>query len=133
MDLTKLTLFNGLEKKVDWLNQRQSVLSLNVANANTPGYVSQDLKPFDFKEAVAAKMPAPKASHGAHVTEVAAGGLAERPDEDRRPYELAPDGNAVVLEEQMIKATETAMDHQLMTSLYQRNVNLFKIALGSGR
>lgn len=133
MDFSKLTLFKGLEKKVDWLNQRQSVLSLNVANANTPGYVSQDLKPFDFAKAVAAKMPAPKASHAAHVTEAAAGGLAERPDDDRRPYELAPDGNAVVLEEQMIKAAETAMDHQLMTSLYQRNVNLFKIALGSGR
>jgi flagellar basal-body rod protein FlgB len=35
-----------------------------------------------------------------------------------------------VLEEQMMKVAETAMDHQTVTSLYQRGLALLKTAIG---
>jgi len=133
MDFSKFALMKGLSGKLDWLNHRQSVTALNIANANTPGYVSQDLKPFAFDAAVKANLPAPKATHSAHVVAAPGAALAQRADEDRHPYELAPDGNAVVLEEQMIRAAESAMEHSTMTMLYQKQLNLFKIALGRGR
>lgn len=39
-------LFSLAERRLQWLESRQSVLAGNVANANTPGYVSKDVAPF---------------------------------------------------------------------------------------
>ena len=38
-----------LRERMTWLNQRQDLLSQNVANADTPGYVARDLKPLEFR------------------------------------------------------------------------------------
>ena len=43
-------LLSMLRTRMTWLHQRQDVLSQNVANADTPGYVARDLKPLDFKD-----------------------------------------------------------------------------------
>ena len=50
----------------------------------------------------------------------------------KKPYEIAPAGNAVVLEEQMMKIAETQIDYELTTILYRKNVHLLKMALGGG-
>ena len=43
-------------------------------------------------------------------------------------------GNAVVLEEELMKAAETAADYQLTTNLYRKHVAMIRTALGkSGR
>jgi flagellar basal-body rod protein FlgB len=46
-------------------------------------------------------------------------------------YETTPDGNAVILEEQMAKATETALDYQLTSNLYRKYLGMIRIALGT--
>ncbi len=132
MDVMSLTLFQGMKAKMDWLNQRQTVLSLNVANADTPGYQPKDLESFDFSQHVSAASLAPKKTHAAHLSAPAAAG-GSRSETDKRPYEVAPDGNSVVLEEQMLKSTQTAMDYQLMTNLYTRNMGMLRMALARGR
>jgi flagellar basal-body rod protein FlgB len=50
---------------------------------------------------------------------------------NRDPYEAAPTGNSVVLEEQMMKLAETQMDYRLTTNLYRKNVELLKTAIGN--
>ena len=52
--------------------------------------------------------------------------------DQRQVYEVAPAGNAVILEEQMLKSSENNMDYNLMTTLYQKNVGLIRAALGTG-
>ena len=44
MNLPDIPLFAMLRERMSWLNQRQGVLSQNVANADTPGYGARDLK-----------------------------------------------------------------------------------------
>ena len=39
-----------MRERMTWLNQRQDLLSQNVANADTPGYVAHDLKALDFAQ-----------------------------------------------------------------------------------
>ena len=56
-----------------------------------------------------------------------------RSDEQREPYEIAPAGNAVVLEEQMMKVAETQIDYQMMTSIYKKNIGFIKLAIGKRR
>ena len=52
MDLNTLGVFKLLNKKMDWLNQRQEVVAENIANVDTPKYKPSDLKTFTFKSAL---------------------------------------------------------------------------------
>src|SRR5580700_210001 len=52
MNLPDIPLLSMLKTRMNWLNQRQSLLSQNVANADTPGYAALDLKPVDFADAL---------------------------------------------------------------------------------
>ena len=45
-------------------------------------------------------------------------------------YDVKPAGNAVNLEDQMIKVANNQMDYQAATSLYSRSMGLFKVAIG---
>ena len=54
MDLPAIPLLSMLKERMSWLNQRQNVLSQNVANIDTPGYTARDLKPVDFEKALKA-------------------------------------------------------------------------------
>ena len=49
MNLPDVPLLSMLKSRMSWLEARQDVLSQNVANADTPGYVAHDLKPMDFE------------------------------------------------------------------------------------
>src|SRR5579884_4121681 len=49
MDLGNIPLFQAIKQRMAWLKERQGLLAQNVANADTPGYVPQDLKPADFR------------------------------------------------------------------------------------
>ncbi|MFM6282052.1 MAG: flagellar basal body protein, partial [Dolichospermum sp.] len=42
---TKFNIEN-LKSRLHWLEARQKLVASNVANANTPGYKSRDLRPF---------------------------------------------------------------------------------------
>ena len=49
-------------------------------------------------------------------------------------YEVSPNENAVVMEEQLMKVSESSMNYKLASSIYSKNLLMFKMALnGSGR
>lgn len=141
MDLGKITLFAATRKRLAWLNQRQEVLARNIANADTPRFRPSDVEPFRFRAATEAPDGAAGSGRlkmattaGGHLGgRGAAGAGAADVRQERRPFETAPAGNAVVLEEQMAKANETAMTHKLVSELYRKHLGMFRMALGSGR
>jgi flagellar basal-body rod protein FlgB len=45
-------------------------------------------------------------------------------------YEVRPTGNAINLEDEMIKVAANQMDYQAATTLYTRSINLIKTAIG---
>lgn len=133
MTTQNIALFQALGAKMDFLNQRQRIISQNIANADTPEYRPQDLKPVDFshvlKEVTQSKgvqiettnamhMPQPN-----HIDDPKAG-------KQKKVYEVAPVGNAVIMEEQVINSGQTVMDYNLMSNLYQKNVRMIQTALG---
>ena len=134
MDLKKLPLFDLMARRMSWLAQRQEVLAQNIANANTPDYTPQDLKPMSFGEEMKRLAPVnPERTSELHM----AGTVVRKPapfrsDDQRKRYEVAPDGNSVVVEEQMVKVAETQMDYQLVTNLYRKHLHMMQIALGRG-
>ncbi len=132
MDLGKFQIFSMLTRRMAWLGQRQQVLAQNIANVNTPGYVPRDLKPLDFRHA----MREADGKLAMRVTNVAHMASPRPPDprfvaeKERDVYESTPTGNAVVLEDQLMKVSKTVMDYRLMADLYRKHVNMIKTALG---
>ncbi|MBI1263094.1 MAG: flagellar basal body rod protein FlgB [Rhizobiales bacterium] len=141
MAIGDLPIFMMMKQRMQWLSERQAVLSQNVANSDTPGYEARDLKELDFGALVASSTArlAPVATSAAHIGSPVAGGLGMKLGQARggevmkKPdFETTPTGNSVVLEDEMIKVAETQMDYQTVTGLYAKSMGLFKIALGRG-
>lgn len=132
MDLRKIPLFRAMGERMAWLSQRQQVLAHNVANANTPGYKPHDLKPIDFAKLVEAdsRRVGLQATSARHLGPTVRKPRFE-PEQERAPAETLPSGNAVVVEEEMMKVTNNAMQYQLTTSLYRKHVAMIRIALSN--
>ncbi len=131
MDLGKSPLFSMITKRLDWLVRRQQVLAHNIANSDTPGYKPLDIAPLDFRrlaesEARRVEISATDARHLTRPRRSAGIGLRTQSE----TYETTPSGNAVVLEEQLLKVSETVMDYQLTTNLYRKHMNMIRMALG---
>jgi flagellar basal-body rod protein FlgB len=130
MDITRLPLFGMISRRMDWLTNRQTVLSQNVANADTPNYQPRDLKTQDFRaelRGISARL-APAMTSQQHLTSRTIPG----PDriEKPRPSETTLSGNSVQLDTEMLKVSETATDYQLTTNIYRRNLAMLRTAIG---
>jgi flagellar basal-body rod protein FlgB len=132
MSVADLPLFSVLKSRMRWLEERQKVLAENVANADTPRYRARDLKQLDFMTELNATMQSQvqlSATAPGHIG-APAGDRAPTPQMPRGGFETKPSGNAVVLEEEMMKVAQTQLDHQTVTSLYARGLAMLKIAIG---
>ena len=129
----KLDLFGAMARRMNWLGERQQVLAHNIANSDTPDYVPLDLKEAPFAKLLSRRLnPVQMAAvRPGHIdTPPPAGDAAFRSEEQRETYEVTASGNAVVLEEQLVKVQETQMDYQTMTSLSRKHMNMIRTALG---
>ncbi len=134
MDLRDLAIFSMATRRMSWLGKRQEVLAHNIANSDTPFYRPQDLKPQDFSNFLRPSVaPTPlKATQANHILPQR-GNPKFRADKDRETYEVTPTGNAVVVEEQLMKVTETQSNYRLATNLYQKQLSMIRTALGRDR
>jgi flagellar basal-body rod protein FlgB len=130
MAISDLPIFSMLRTRMNWHQERQRLLAENVANADTPSYRARDLAPIDFGRQVekASGQLQLALTSPAHLTGGAASGsfAAERAGK----YDVRPTGNAVSLEDEMMKVAANQMDHQAAISLYSRSMGLLKTAIG---
>jgi flagellar basal-body rod protein FlgB len=128
-----LTVLSMAKKSMGWIAQRQEVVAENIANANTPAYLPKDLKPLDFKQMVheSGKPPVlPVSTNSMHIVP-----QLQDPntiETTKKTYESSPDGNAVVLEEQMAKLGDAKSAYEMAAGLFQKQISLLKLAV-SGR
>ncbi|MFD1342006.1 flagellar basal body rod protein FlgB [Litorisediminicola beolgyonensis] len=106
---------------------RQHVLSENIANADTPGYRARDVAPFEDvmrQGAPTRGMTVTRVGHidGGHKV----GGITTTETADG--WEQSIDGNSVVLEEQIVQATETEDAYRLAADLYRKGYQLMNLA-----
>jgi flagellar basal-body rod protein FlgB len=132
MDLNGVPLFSLLSQRMSWLSTRQSTLAQNVANADTPNYVARDIKPMDFESMVNSQ----NAGTGLTMTDarhidIRAHGPSDFEEEDAEGEGGTPTGNVVSIEQEMIKLSDTQIQYQTATNLYQKAVNMFRTALGT--
>ncbi len=117
-----------------WRQTRQRVLAENIANANTVGFQPRDLKPLDADRLAGRTAPTPSVVASVTNSRHIAAGPQRTGDpamEASAPgFETTPDGNGVVLEEQMMKLTDNQLDYEIATTLYQRGLGLIRTAIG---
>lgn len=135
MDPSNLTAFRVMKARMQWIGQRQEVVAQNIANANTPGFRPTDLEPFTFRMALdqTRGRVQPAMTQPGHLPSTRpVRGVGADAVQDRNYYETTPDGNRVVLEQQLMKVADNAMDYQTMTGLYRKQVQMLRMALGRG-
>ena len=131
-DLAIIRLAEGLAAHA---SARQSVISENIANADTPGYRARDIVP--FSEAYENGQPQP-ASFVPAMNQPGHGGVGrgaavlER-EFDSRTGADSPNRNDVSLEDQMIRSAEVRMQHDLAIGVYRKSMEILRRGLGRGR
>ena len=129
LGFTDLPLLSQIKGRLSWLDERQRVIAQNVANADTPGYVGRDLnQPADFAAAMRA------GGGGVQMTRTSAMHIAPAGQQTRFDTVTAPDsettldGNAVVVEEQMLKMAESRMAYDAAIGFYQKSMQMLRMA-----
>ena len=134
MAINDLPTLSALRAKMQWHQERQRVLAENIANSDTPNFRPRDLVEPTFDKN---GLPPPGAPMGtlpmtrtsaSHMAAI--GGGPSFPQNRNGGFETRPAGNAVNLEDQMLKVSQNQMDYAAATTLYSRSLNLLKTAIG---
>src|SRR5690242_19467805 len=125
MAIADIPILSMLRTRMDWGQQRQRVLAENVANADTPQFRPRDLAQPVFDPKTSAHPVRLATTETGHLPGIGGAGETFR-SVTQGKYGTLPTGNAVNLEEEMMKVAANQMDYQAAASLYSRSLALLK-------
>jgi flagellar basal-body rod protein FlgB len=133
MSINDLPLLSVLRTKMQWHQERQRVLAENISNSDTPNFRPRDLVEPKFDRngnsaALSVGSLAMMRTSGSHIAPP--GGGPSFTQNGNGSFQTRPAGNAVNLEDQMLKVSANQMDYAAATSLYSRSLGLLKTAIG---
>lgn len=134
MAINDLPVLSALRTKMQWHQERQRVLAENISNSDTPNFKPRDLVEPKFDRngtspAAAGGSLALMRTSASHIAPGGGGGDSFAADR-KADFRTRPAGNAVNLEDQMLKVSANQMDYAAATSLYSRSLGLLKTAIG---
>lgn len=120
-----LDVFNMAQAMAQHAGQRQALVAENVAHADTPGYRPRDLPAFsDTFGTGASSLRATRPGHmfgqGAH--------MPANPVETKSS--AAANGNAVTIEDQMLKAVDVKRQHDRALAIYKSSLTILRTSIG---
>ncbi|NVN84682.1 MAG: flagellar basal body rod protein FlgB [Rhodopseudomonas sp.] len=133
MPINDLPILSALRTKMQWHQERQRVLAENISNSDTPNFKPRDLvePKFDSTGNIAGGGMGTLPMMRTAVSHMAASGAPDSFAQDRKAgFQTRPAGNAVNLEDEMLKVSANQMDYAAATSLYTRSLGLLKTAIG---
>lgn len=137
MPISNIPIFSMLRTRMQWHQERQRLLAENVANADTPNFRPRDLTQPKFDGPASAVAPGlglvrTASAHLSGSGVSGSGGAGQFESRQRNGGEIRPTGNAVSLEDEMLKVAANQMDYQAATAVYSRSLGLIKAAIGRG-
>lgn len=117
-DITQLSLEGAIRGSA----MRQTTLAANVANANTPGYVRQDV---DFHGVLSAAMQSgdtPATERAVENASFSAGADASAP--------MQADGNSVDIDVENASLAKNGLEYQALVSVASARLAILKSAMG---
>jgi flagellar basal-body rod protein FlgB len=135
MPINDLPVLSALRTKMQWHQERQRVLAENISNSDTPNFKARDLVEPKFSPDGASASGsmgslAVMRTSASHLAAAGGGGQSFGHDGGKSGFQTRPTGNAVHLEDQMLKVSANQMDYAAATSLYSRSLGLLKTAIG---
>ena len=125
--LDDIPLFATLKSRLGYLGDRQQMIAQNVANADTPGFTpSGGCSP--ARRAGHREQPADSTlTSPMHLAGTPASRLKSKPVLSP-DSETTLDGNSVVLEEEMMRMSQSRMDYDTAVSFYQQAMTMLQTA-----
>ena len=131
MSISDIPGMTVLRTRMQWHQERQRVLAENVANSDTPNFRPRDLVEPKFDSTGASASIGTLAMARTSPNDIAPSGGAESFDQNSTVgFETRPAGNAVNLEDEMLKVSANQMDYAAATTLYSKSLHLLKMAVG---
>jgi flagellar basal-body rod protein FlgB len=135
MAISDLPVLSALRTKMQWHQERQKVLAENVSNSDTPKFKPRDLvepkfSPAGTRTGSTGSLAMMRTTSGTTIAPSTAPSMFDV--NSRAGFETRPAGNAVSLEEEMMKVSANQMDYAAVTSLYSKSLHLLKTAIGKG-
>ena len=129
MKLDGMSFFQLASERMTWLGARQSVISENIANADTPNYKAREVN--DFAQGLEGQraMSGLEVTNAQHIQSGHSTPDGVRIERDETAWEASLDGNTVSVEQQTIKAAEVAGSYRLAAELYRKGHNLLTVAV----
>ncbi|MBN9565019.1 MAG: hypothetical protein J0G29_02835 [Alphaproteobacteria bacterium] len=118
-------------RKLQWLAQKQKITANNVAHADTPSFTPGTIEDFKSEKTPSGiRLGGVNTTHPRHIaltTRVHVGEFKVNQDKVKTNHDV---GNGVILEEEMLKVSETQNQYAEMLNLYRRQYKMLSIALG---
>ena len=133
MAINDLPVLSALRTKMQWHQERQRVLAENISNSSTPNFRPRDLVEPQFDQqgtSIGGMTTLAMARTSTGHMGSSDPGPTFKHDNGRSGFQTRPAGNAVNLEDQMLKVSANQMDYAAATSLYGRSLGLIKTAIG---
>jgi flagellar basal-body rod protein FlgB len=112
--MESIQLFTVASRQAEWLSVRQTVVSGNIANANTPGYRAKDVNAFNA--VLQGSQLQMKATNPLHFTESPTESyVVESEVNEGSATQLS--GNSVELSEELMKQGSVKRDYDLNTAI----------------
>lgn len=132
MGFDDIQVFSTLRGALGFHSERARTLAVNVANADTPGFVPRDIAGGDVGRALeSAVRPSSSmqlaTTHPLHF-QIDGAPAAHFRAEASPDSETTLDGNAVVLEEQMARVAANRMEFDAAITLYEKSLNILRMA-----
>ncbi|MDD8022858.1 MAG: FlgB family protein [Paracoccaceae bacterium] len=106
---------------------RQSAVTQNIANADTPGYKAKDVSSFAETYETEDRSPL-RATRAGHIG--ARDSFAARVTEQTDTAATSPNGNSVSLEDEMVKGADIKRQHDLALTIYKTSLGILRTSLG---
>ena len=133
LNLTDTATFRLAEKALDLRSKRMELISGNLANVDTPGYLAKDI---DFEQTLA---DAVAGSRNESMTATSSSHISMNMDRIseaegqlifRRPVgNLSPDGNTVDLDREVTKLAENEIHYRTAAKMLKRRLGALRYAI----
>lgn len=123
-----LDVFRMAHAMASHAGSRQAVIARNMANADTPGYVAQDIAPFEAVLESDFSHGGLRATRESHLNWTASSSDAQT--FDRPASQADPNGNTVSVETEMLHAVNVKRQHDRAITIYKSALGVLRSAVG---
>ena len=120
-----MSLINMLSQKIAYLTSKHNMIASNIANANTAGYTTKYMTPFNAH----LLQSSPKVSSPLQTT--SPNHINSR-SSNKSNYKIYTNGTPVNIEQQSVDLQANSLEHRKAIEMYIKASSLLRTAIGNG-